>query len=620
MVKLVEAIKQEIEGGRNYFGFEFFAPTTEYGLETLYDKIERMAGLDPLFSSITWGEYGSTADTSMDVAATSQSLLSIHFQVNVTGFTSTEEEMAQWLSKLKAKGVRNLLVTRGRVVPEIANPAFPHAVDLIRFIRREFGDFFGIAAVAAPEPVGHSLELEVERTRLKVQSGADYIITEAVFDPATFQHFFEQCRKGGISCPILPSVMALSSPRQMDSFLLADRAGAREFREKLAAAQGETESRRVAVAFFQGLVQALLASGVGGAYFFTLNTETLLAPILKGMKLISLRPFPWKPSENEERRRQETVRPIHWSSRITSYMVRTAQWDSFKEGHKRWQGIESSGYHAKLLLRSRAKRCAQFAALADVDDIAAALSELSEIFINFLGGNGTLPWAEELSGETDLVTDTVLKPLNARGLYTINSQPRVNGAPSADPVVGWGPAGGVVYQKGYLEFFCPPSHAPTVLQTLNRYPSLQYLCMDRAGRLVASRWRTEERRDTANRLSSQQSIFNLFGEGVVVVTWGVFPGREVVQPTIVSVASTEAWVSEAFDLWSAPFPSQEPPPVVRMIQSEWLLVNIVDNDYVSPASALEAAVEEVCTKIPTLMGTGAFSRRATSTIDSLAAP
>lgn len=33
------------------------------------------------------------------------------------------------------------------------------------------------------------------------------------------------------------------------------------------------------------------------------------------------------------------------------------------------------------------------------------------------------------------------------------------------------------------------------------------------------------------------------------VTWGVFPGREIVQPTVVDPASFRTWKEEAFELW-----------------------------------------------------------------------
>merc|ERR1712118_489906 len=36
---------------------------------------------------------------------------------------------------------------------------------------------------------------------------------------------------------------------------------------------------------------------------------------------------------------------------------------------------------------------------------------------------------------------------------------------------------------------------------------------------------------------------------VNAVTWGIFPGKEVVQPTVVDTQSFMAWKDEAFELW-----------------------------------------------------------------------
>lgn len=58
-----------------------------------------------------------------------------------------------------------------------------------------------------------------------------------------------------------------------------------------------------------------------------------------------------------------------------------------------------------------------------------------------------LPWNDEpLAQETNLLKDE-LEKVNRRGVLTINSQPNINGKASTDPIVGWGPPGGYVYQK-----------------------------------------------------------------------------------------------------------------------------------------------------------------------------
>lgn len=84
---------------------------------------------------------------------------------------------------------------------------------------------------------------------------------------------------------------------------------------------------------------------------------------------------------------------------------------------------------------------------------------------------------------------------------------------------------------------------------------------------------------------------NTTNEGPNAVTWGVFPGKEIVQPTIVEALSFMAWKDEAFELgyqWASIYDSEEGQAdgkgrtsrqTVRKMMDEWFLVNIVNNDF-----------------------------------------
>ena len=57
------------------------------------------------------------------------------------------------------------------------------------------------------------------------------------------------------------------------------------------------------------------------------------------------------------------------------------------------------------------------------------------------------PWCDDImSAETNMLLSELIDA-NRHGFLTINSQPRVNAAPSTDPVVGWGNPGGYIFQK-----------------------------------------------------------------------------------------------------------------------------------------------------------------------------
>jgi methylenetetrahydrofolate reductase (NADPH) len=68
------------------------------------------------------------------------------------------------------------------------------------------------------------------------------------------------------------------------------------------------------------------------------------------------------------------------------------------------------------------------------------------------------------------------------------------------------------------------------------------------------------------------------------VTWGVFPGREIIQPTVVDPESFLVWKDEAFALWTEQWAKLYPEgstsrSIIEGISDSYYLVNLVDNDY-----------------------------------------
>jgi methylenetetrahydrofolate reductase (NADPH) len=102
--------------------------------------------------------------------------------------------------------------------------------------------------------------------------------------------------------------------------------------------------------------------------------------------------------------------------------------------------------------------------------------------------------------ETLDIQDVLIK-LNQNRLFTINSQPQVNGVPSSDPVYGFGPEKGYVYQKAYFEFFVPPELIEPLCDHLNKFDTVSFQAINAAGNEKG----------------------NVSEDEVNAVTWGVFP-------------------------------------------------------------------------------------------------
>src|ERR1700722_14782864 len=85
-------------------------------------------------------------------------------------------------------------------------------------------------------------------------------------------------------------------------------------------------------------------------------------------------------------------------------------------------------------------------------------SDLTNLFLRYLASSlETTPFSPSpLSAESCLILPRLID-LTSRGFWTVGSQPAVDGAPSEDLLVGWGPKAGHVFQKAFVEFFCPES-------------------------------------------------------------------------------------------------------------------------------------------------------------------
>lgn len=101
-------------------------------------------------------------------------------------------------------------------------------------------------------------------------------------------------------------------------------------------------------------------------------------------------------------------------------------------------------------------------------DYPTTIDDMSAIFRKHISGElDAIPWSEEgLNPETATIRDELLK-VNAKGWWTVASQPAVNGIKSNDPIFGWGPRNGFVFQKVKLIGFIVPSKLTNIMVSLS---------------------------------------------------------------------------------------------------------------------------------------------------------
>lgn len=573
-MKIIDKMQQCIDNKEVFYSFEFFPPKTPAGVENLYTRIDRMAALEPLFCDMTWGAGGSSANLTIEISANAQRLSGLEMLMHMTCTNMAEADIKAALDKAKAAGIQNILALRGDPVRGAlsfseCDKGFSHAVDLVRYIKQHYGDYFSIAVAGYPE--GHSESSDkaedIKFLKEKMDAGADFIITQLFYDVGVYTQFVKDCRAAGITCPIVPGIMPIqnySGFLRMTSF--CNTFVPEAITTALAPIKDNDEAvKDYGVQLGIEMCQQLMDAGAPGLHFYTLNLERSVRRILDGLAELSTRvtrrELPWRPS-TLSKRSSETVRPIYWSNRPKSYVQRTAMWDEFPNG--RWGSSESPAF-GDLSESHFASSSIPLQERKDMWGEAPATAEDVRLtFVRYVRGEiQSLPWCESpLHLETRTIQDQ-LAAINAAGFLTINSQPRVNAVKSDDPLFGWGGAGGRVYQKAYVECFVSPENMKKIIQNAAAMRYVQYHAVDARGHSYSNA-----------------------GKAAIAVTWGVFPNKEIQQPTIVDSNSFMAWKDEAFALWMTYWQSiyeegSKAAQLLQEIHDTYFLVSVVDNDFVN---------------------------------------
>ncbi|EPQ56800.1 hypothetical protein GLOTRDRAFT_105411 [Gloeophyllum trabeum ATCC 11539] len=580
-MKISKKIEQAQKENKIWWSFEYFPPRTAQGLQNLLDRIERMRALGPEFVDITWNAGGRTSDLTSELVKTCQKIIGIETCMHLTCTNMPKEKVDIALREAKQHGCRNILALRGDPPVgqdewEAVEGGFRHGIDLVRHIRKEYGDYFGIAVAGFPQHVRlppDEFEFELKCLKNKIDEGVDFIMTQMFYDVDIFIDWVKAVRAYGITIPIVPGVNPIQTWNGfMKSTALARTTIPQWLLDLLEPHKNNDEKvREIGVKVVADMCRKILQADIGirGFHFYTMNLEKATRMLLEELQLVprveTIKPLPWRQSLTPTRR-NETIRPIFWANRTKSYLSRTENWDEYPNGRfgdSRSPAYgELDGYGISL---NKTKEEA-----AKLWDHPTKFEDVAALFRDFCRGKlAALPWSDSPpSPETTVIADKLAK-LNELGFLTINSQPAVNGARSDDRRFGWGPSNGYVYQKAYLEFFVSPELLAMLLPYIERDPNITYHVINKTGDL-----RT-----------------NTHSEGPNAVTWGVFPGKEIVQPTIVEAISFMAWKDEAYELGHQWARLYEPDSPTRKLISEIMdthyLMNVVHNDFKSEDAIFE---------------------------------
>ena len=265
---------RELFDKKTVFSFEVFPPKNTSSIDIIYRTLDDMSGLNPDFISVTYSAGGSgNGGLALDITSKVDSLGVIPM-LHLPCINYTKSQIDDIICKAKEQGIENILALRGDINPNIPPvKEFAHASTLIEYLKTK-GDF-DIAAACYPEghPDSDSLEDDVDNLKIKVDSGADHLISQLFFDNAYFYNFRELMAKKGINVPVEAGIMPVVNKKQIERMVTTCGASLpHKFVKIMQKYENNPEALRDAgIAYAINQIVDLVAGDVDGIHLYTMN-------------------------------------------------------------------------------------------------------------------------------------------------------------------------------------------------------------------------------------------------------------------------------------------------------------------------------------------------------------
>jgi len=303
---------------RPLFTFELLPPLKGHSIDRIYTAIDRLVEFEPAYINFTSHRNETTYFERPDGLlekrivrirpGTIALAAAVKYKYNITvvphilcgGFSKEETENA--LIEMNFLGIDDVLALRGdppkgsrRFVGEKDGHA--HTFELVKqitnmnkgkYLESSLQDTsptnFCIGVAGYPEKhfEAPNRQVDMENLKQKVDSGANYIVTQMFFDNRKFFRFRDECRKIGINVPVISGIKPISA---LNDIKLLSQAFHIDLPNDLVSAvmkcSSDKEAREVGIEWAVMQSKELLKEGVPGIHYYTLGRSDNVARIVK---------------------------------------------------------------------------------------------------------------------------------------------------------------------------------------------------------------------------------------------------------------------------------------------------------------------------------------------------
>lgn len=269
--------------------FEFFPPQSLDASFRLWETVQALAPMQPSFVSVTYGAGGTTRTLTHEAVSTIHRNYGLPVAAHLTCVDATRTETLAIAEAYAAAGVTEIVALRGDA-PKGAQRFVPHplgfanSVELVEKLARTGKFKIRVGAYPEPHPDAADSAADVTWLKRKIDAGASSAITQFFFEADTFFRFRDACQKAGITAPIIPGILPITSWEGAKKF--ARRCGTsvpHKLDEAFATAARDGREELLALTQCTQLCDKLIEGGVEDMHFYTLNRPHLTREVVHAL-------------------------------------------------------------------------------------------------------------------------------------------------------------------------------------------------------------------------------------------------------------------------------------------------------------------------------------------------
>ena len=224
---MIRKISDILAEKRPTYSFELFPPKTDKAMSRLFNTVEKLGALEPDYVSVTYGAGGSTSKSTIDIIEKIQADYGLTCMHHFTLVNQTVDALSEHIKAMRDAGIKNVLALRGDPPKEMGDKfskidgGLEYCYELIDLIRDVYGDnevSIGVAGFPEVHVDCPSAELDSKYLKMKMDHGADFVVTQLFFENESFTKYAERNAAAGAQPAVIPGVLPIVDYNKLLTF------------------------------------------------------------------------------------------------------------------------------------------------------------------------------------------------------------------------------------------------------------------------------------------------------------------------------------------------------------------------------------------------------------------